>query len=127
MLGHKLRGRLLMIGGRRKNRKYFFLKGSGWKRLVFAHPFLLNRGALIASANFIFSWGRPLNFFFPGEGFLKIFFLGEGPLFFFLDFLRALPQIINGPPLSLFVYYLSITTLPETQYFFFPNLHTSNI
>ncbi len=31
----------------------FTAKGSDWKRLIFAHPFPLNSGAPIASANFI--------------------------------------------------------------------------
>ncbi len=44
---------------------------------------------------FIFSRGMPFEiYFFPGEGPLR---------FFFLDFLRALPLIINGRPLSVIV------------------------
>ena len=59
---------------------YFFLRRAFWDL------FFLEEGLL----RFIFSWGMPFEIYF---------FLEKGLQFFFLDFLRALPQIINGRPL----------------------------
>ena len=72
---------------------YFFLevasKFFSFSRKVFWDLFFLGEGLL----RFIFSWGRPFEiYFFPGEG---------PPEYFFLDFLQAHPQIINGRPLKI--------------------------
>ncbi len=70
----------MIWGGRRKNRKWIhFFCGNAFWELFFPGEGLLR---------FIFSWGRPFEIYF---------FLEKGLRnFFFLDFLRALPQIING-------------------------------
>ncbi len=70
-------------GARRKNGKWiYFFRGNAFWELFFPGEGLLR---------FIFSLRKTFwDLFFPGEG---------PPKFFFLDFLRALPQIINGRPL----------------------------
>ena len=66
-----IRGRPLMIWGRRKNRKwiYFFRSNAFW------------------------------NFFSLRKAFWNLFFPGHAPSKKFLDFLRPYPEIINGRPL----------------------------
>ena len=50
--------------------------------------------------NLFFSMGMPFENFPQGRPFEIYFFPEKGLQFFFLDFLRAPPKIINGRPLT---------------------------
>ncbi len=91
--GVNLRGRPLMIGGRRKNRKwiYFFCVNAFWE------------------------------LFFPGEGLLRFISWRRASEIFFLNFPRASTKIIYGRPLrgkatsleDFFRFFLGATPLME--------------
>ncbi len=124
-------GRLLMIWGRRPGGKiengfifsavmllenYLFLENASWnlffpgeglwKCIVFqgGGPFEISFFLRRAFSDLFFFLRKAFwHLFFPGEGLSTfIFFPGEGPpRCFFLNFLRASPQIINDRPLNL--------------------------